>query len=76
MRRGIWMALGATAGIGGALLVSRRASAASPAAPGWLLNTAATCASQPSTWQACWIACMFEPRPEIRITMRFMGARV
>ena len=37
MRRGIWMALGATAGIGGALLVSRRASAASaasPAAPG------------------------------------------
>ena len=34
MKRGIWMALGATAGIGGALLVSRRASAASPAAPG------------------------------------------
>ena len=34
MRRGIWMALGATAGIGGALLVSKRASAASPAAPG------------------------------------------
>jgi len=34
MNRGIWIALGTTAGIGGALLFSRRASAASPAAPG------------------------------------------
>jgi len=34
MRRGIWLALGATAGISGALLFSRRASAASPATPG------------------------------------------
>jgi hypothetical protein len=34
MNRGIWIALGATAGVGGALLFSRRASAASPAAPG------------------------------------------
>jgi len=33
MSRGIWIVLGATAGIGGALLFSRRASAASPAAP-------------------------------------------
>jgi hypothetical protein len=42
MRRGIWMALGATAGIGGALLVSRRASAASPAAPGTTPETPPT----------------------------------
>ncbi len=33
MKRGIWLALGTTAGIGGALLFSRRASAASPAVP-------------------------------------------
>lgn len=33
MKRGIWLALGTTAGIGGALLFSRRASAASPATP-------------------------------------------
>lgn len=33
MSRGIWIALGATAGIGGALLVSRRANAASPTSP-------------------------------------------
>jgi len=33
MSRGVWIALGATAGIGGALLFSRSASAASPAAP-------------------------------------------
>ena len=33
MRRGIWAALGATAGIGGVLLYSRRASAASSASP-------------------------------------------
>jgi hypothetical protein len=31
MRRGIWMTLGATVGVGGALLLSRRASAATPA---------------------------------------------
>ena len=31
MRRGIWMTLGATVGVGGALLLSRRANAASPA---------------------------------------------
>ena len=31
MSRGIWMTLGATVGVGGALLLSRRASAASPA---------------------------------------------
>ena len=34
MSRGIWITLGATASIGGALLFSRRASAASPVAPG------------------------------------------
>ncbi len=33
MKRGIWLALGTTAGIGGALLFSRRASAASAVAP-------------------------------------------
>jgi hypothetical protein len=42
MKRGIWMALGATAGIGGALLFSRRASAASPAAPGATQETRPT----------------------------------
>ncbi len=34
MNRGIWIALGATASVGGALLFSRRASAASPMAAG------------------------------------------
>jgi len=34
MNRGIWITLGATASIGGALLFSRRASAASPTTPG------------------------------------------
>ena len=33
MNRGIWIALGATASVGGALLSSRRASAASPVVP-------------------------------------------
>ena len=33
MNRGIWIALGATASVGGALLFSRRASAASPVVP-------------------------------------------
>ena len=33
MNRGIWIALGATASVGGALFFSRRASAASPVAP-------------------------------------------
>ena len=33
MNRGIWIALGATASVGGALLLSRRASAASPVVP-------------------------------------------
>jgi hypothetical protein len=42
MRRGIWIALGATAGIGGALLVSRRASAASPIGPGTRRQTPPT----------------------------------
>jgi len=41
MSRGLWITLGATAGIGGALLVSRRASAAGPA-PGAAQETPPT----------------------------------
>src|SRR5262245_17802303 len=47
----------------------------SPAASGRLAITAATCAGQPSAAQRCTMACMLEPRPEIRMTMRFMTAR-
>jgi hypothetical protein len=42
MKRGIWITLGATASIGGALFVSRRASAASPAATGGTEQTPPT----------------------------------
>jgi hypothetical protein len=42
MNRGIWITLGATASIGGALLFSRRASAASPATPGTVEQTPPT----------------------------------
>ena len=42
MKRGIWITLGATAGIGGALFISRRASAASPAAAGTAEQTPPT----------------------------------
>mmetsp|Transcript_42317 Transcript_42317/g.99294 ORF Transcript_42317/g.99294 Transcript_42317/m.99294 type:complete len:355 (+) Transcript_42317:3627-4691(+) len=49
------------------------AANARPPASGRLLMTAATSAGQPSAWQAFTMASMLEPRPEIRITTRFMG---
>jgi hypothetical protein len=44
----------------------------SPLASGRLLTTAALRAFQPSVAQACTMASMLEPRPEIRTTMFFM----
>ena len=38
-------------------------------------STAATLAGQPCATQRWWMVCMFEPRPEIKMTMRFMAAR-
>ncbi len=48
---------------------------ARPGASARLLITAAIRAGQPSAAQARTIASMFEPRPEIRMTMFFIGAR-
>ena len=47
---------------------------AGPAASARLLITAATRAGQASAAQRCTMASMLEPRPEIRMTMRFIGA--
>src|SRR5881397_2236305 len=44
-----------------------------PAAAGRLLMTATICASHASAAQRSTMASMFEPLPEMRITMRFMG---
>ena len=49
---------------------------ASPAASARLLITAATFAAHPSATEVLTIASMFEPRPEIRMTMFFMGGEV
>jgi len=46
---------------------------ARPAASGRLLITAAMRAGHPPAAQAWTMASMLEPRPEIRITMFFMG---
>jgi len=48
---------------------------AKPAASGRFAITATTFAGQPSAEQRSTIACMFEPRSEMRMTMRFTSSR-
>src|SRR5947199_59818 len=56
-----------------AAAMPRSRAKARPGASGRLLTTAAMRAFQPSAAQARTMASMFEPRPEMRITMFFMG---